>query len=227
MLCIGDLMLDEFVYGEVARISPEAPAPVIAVRAQRADDRRRRQCGAQSGRARRALHLHRRGRRRRCRARAQARRWPSSAASTRSWWSTKARRTTRKVRFVSEHFSTHLLRADWEAVAPVDAKIEAALIGHVAKAMPKSRRGGAVRLRQGRADPARDARRDRRREKSRQAGDRRSQGPRLQHLSRRHLDHAEPAGTRRRHAQRRRDRRGRSATRRRRWRARSAPRPCW
>src|ERR1700681_5082632 len=31
VLCIGDLMLDEFVYGEVSRISPEAPAPVIAV----------------------------------------------------------------------------------------------------------------------------------------------------------------------------------------------------
>ena len=32
MLCIGDLMLDEFVYGEVSRISPEAPTPVIAVK---------------------------------------------------------------------------------------------------------------------------------------------------------------------------------------------------
>src|SRR4051795_10860189 len=32
ILCIGDLMLDDFVYGEVARISPEAPAPVIAVK---------------------------------------------------------------------------------------------------------------------------------------------------------------------------------------------------
>jgi D-beta-D-heptose 7-phosphate kinase/D-beta-D-heptose 1-phosphate adenosyltransferase len=31
VLCIGDLMLDDFVYGEVTRISPEAPAPVIAV----------------------------------------------------------------------------------------------------------------------------------------------------------------------------------------------------
>src|SRR3569833_3994800 len=29
--CVGDLMLDEFVYGEASRISPEAPAPVIAV----------------------------------------------------------------------------------------------------------------------------------------------------------------------------------------------------
>ena len=31
VLCVGDLMLDEFVYGEVARISPEAPAPVRKV----------------------------------------------------------------------------------------------------------------------------------------------------------------------------------------------------
>ena len=27
VLCVGDLMLDEFVYGEVSRISPEAPVP--------------------------------------------------------------------------------------------------------------------------------------------------------------------------------------------------------
>ena len=32
VLCIGDLMLDDFVYGEVSRVSPEAPVPVIAVR---------------------------------------------------------------------------------------------------------------------------------------------------------------------------------------------------
>src|SRR5258707_6206743 len=32
VLCIGDLMLDEFVYGEVSRVSPEAPVPVIAAR---------------------------------------------------------------------------------------------------------------------------------------------------------------------------------------------------
>ena len=32
VLCIGDLMLDDFVYGEVSRISPEAPVPVIAVK---------------------------------------------------------------------------------------------------------------------------------------------------------------------------------------------------
>ena len=31
VVCIGDLMLDDFVYGEVSRISPEAPAPILAV----------------------------------------------------------------------------------------------------------------------------------------------------------------------------------------------------
>src|SRR6185312_5478487 len=55
----------------------------------------------------------------------------------------KQRQTTRKVRFVSEHFSTHLLRADWEMAAAVDAKSEDALIAHVAKALP---RAGAVVL---------------------------------------------------------------------------------
>ena len=31
MLCIGDVMLDHYVYGEVGRVSPEAPVPVLAV----------------------------------------------------------------------------------------------------------------------------------------------------------------------------------------------------
>ena len=31
MLCVGDLMLDRFIYGEVSRISPEAPIPVVRI----------------------------------------------------------------------------------------------------------------------------------------------------------------------------------------------------
>jgi D-beta-D-heptose 7-phosphate kinase/D-beta-D-heptose 1-phosphate adenosyltransferase len=27
--CVGDLMLDRYVYGEVTRVSPEAPIPVL------------------------------------------------------------------------------------------------------------------------------------------------------------------------------------------------------
>jgi len=49
----------------------------------------------------------------------------------------RKRQTTRKVRFVSEHFSTHLLRADWEMAAPIDKESEDELIGHVLKAMPQ------------------------------------------------------------------------------------------
>ena len=106
VLCVGDLMLDDFVYGEVARISPEAPAPVIAVKRSEMVDRRRRQRRAQYRRARRALHLRRRGRRdddagRTLKAALAGR----AARSRRISWSTGSRPTTRKVRFVSEHHS--------------------------------------------------------------------------------------------------------------------------
>src|SRR5919112_6915869 len=32
ILVLGDVMLDEFVWGDVSRISPEAPVPVVDVR---------------------------------------------------------------------------------------------------------------------------------------------------------------------------------------------------
>ena len=32
ILCVGDLMLDRFIHGDVSRISPEAPIPILAVR---------------------------------------------------------------------------------------------------------------------------------------------------------------------------------------------------
>jgi len=47
------------------------------------------------------------------------------------------RQTTRKVRFVSEHFSTHLLRADWETAEPIETAAEDAMIDHVRRAVPK------------------------------------------------------------------------------------------
>jgi D-beta-D-heptose 7-phosphate kinase/D-beta-D-heptose 1-phosphate adenosyltransferase len=31
VLCVGDVMLDRYVYGTVERISPEAPIPILAV----------------------------------------------------------------------------------------------------------------------------------------------------------------------------------------------------
>src|SRR5262249_62255064 len=32
IVALGDLMLDEFIWGEVRRISPEAPVPVVEVK---------------------------------------------------------------------------------------------------------------------------------------------------------------------------------------------------
>ena len=31
ILCIGDIMLDKFLYGDVERISPEAPVPIFKI----------------------------------------------------------------------------------------------------------------------------------------------------------------------------------------------------
>ena len=120
VLCVGDLMLDEFVYGDVSRISPEAPAPVIAVQRSEinvggagnvarnitslgancifvglvGDD----EAGATEGRAR-------------------ARRSDRAAPGRRS-----SRPTTRKVRFVSEHFSTHHAARRLGVAAPASAE---------------------------------------------------------------------------------------------------------
>ena len=142
VLCIGDLMLDEFVYGDVSRISPEAPTPVIAVK------RTELMIGGAGNVARNLVGLGVR-----CIFIGVVGDDDTGGALTKALGShpliefylvvDETRQTTRKVRFVSEHHSTHLLRADWEMVATVDAGSEDALIGHVIKAMP---RVGAVVL---------------------------------------------------------------------------------
>src|SRR5215475_1196312 len=123
VLCIGDLMLDEFVYGEVSRISPEAPAPVIA--AQRSETH----IGGAGNVARNIASLGAR-----CifvalvgedDAGARLRGALAEIAGIESVLvSDPSRPTTRKVRFVSEHFSTHMLRADWEQAAPASTEVE-------------------------------------------------------------------------------------------------------
>src|SRR6201996_3000204 len=121
VLCVGDLMLDEFVYGEVSRISPEAPAPVIAAR------RSETNIGGAGNVARNIASLGGRcifvglvG--------------ADEAGSV--LVPDPARPTTRKMRFVSEHFSTHMLRADWELAAPASAEIEQKLIDAVVPRLP-------------------------------------------------------------------------------------------
>src|SRR5437764_512656 len=137
VLCIGDLMLDDFVYGDVSRISPEAPAPVITVNRQEVV------IGGAGNVARNIASLGARclfvgvvgdddgGRA----VRAALATEPNIEASL---VIDRSRPTTRKVRFVSEHHSTHLLRADWEVARPIDAEREEAVIAHVLAMLPRA-----------------------------------------------------------------------------------------
>jgi D-beta-D-heptose 7-phosphate kinase/D-beta-D-heptose 1-phosphate adenosyltransferase len=136
VLCVGDLMLDEFVYGEVSRISPEAPAPVIAV--QRSETN----VGGAGNVARNVASLGARcifvgligedeaGAKLKA-ALTEEKRIESILVHD------SARPTTRKVRFVSEHFSTHMLRADWELAAPATADTERKLIDAILPLLPR------------------------------------------------------------------------------------------
>ena len=137
VLCVGDLMLDEFVYGEVSRISPEAPAPVIAV--QRSETN----IGGAGNVARNVASVGAR-----CifvgligeddagdRLKAQL---AQEGGIESVLVCDPARPTTRKVRFVSEHFSTHMLRADWELAQPASADIEQKLIDAILPCLPRA-----------------------------------------------------------------------------------------
>ncbi|MGH6711501.1 MAG: D-glycero-beta-D-manno-heptose-7-phosphate kinase [Bradyrhizobium sp.] len=142
VLCIGDLMLDEFVYGEVSRISPEAPAPVIAV--QRSETN----VGGAGNVARNIASLGGR-----CifagligedEAGARLRSELAQESGIEAVLvSDPDRPTTRKVRFVSEHFSTHMLRADWELAQPAAPAIEQKLIDAI---LPQLARADIVLL---------------------------------------------------------------------------------
>ena len=137
VLCIGDLMLDDFVYGEVVRISPEAAAPVIAVK------RSEMVIGGAGNVARNIASLGAQcifiglvgedeaGRTLKAALAAEPRIEASLVVDG-------SRPTTRKVRFVSEHYATHMLRADWEEARPADAKAEKALLDHVLAALPRA-----------------------------------------------------------------------------------------
>jgi D-beta-D-heptose 7-phosphate kinase/D-beta-D-heptose 1-phosphate adenosyltransferase len=142
VLCVGDLMLDEFVYGEVSRISPEAPAPVIAV--QRSETN----IGGAGNVARNIASLGAR-----CifagligedDAGAKLKTELALESLIESVLVCDSTRpTTRKVRFVSEHFSTHMLRADWELAQPAVAGIEQKLIDAI---LPQIARADIVLL---------------------------------------------------------------------------------
>ncbi len=137
VVCVGDLMLDDFVYGEVSRISPEAPAPVLAV------TRNDLTVGGAGNVARNVAALGAR-----CvflgvvgeddASRTLMRALAAEPLIEPHLVVDPARPTTRKVRFVSEHHSTHLLRADWELAQPLNAKTEKVLIDRTLAVLPRA-----------------------------------------------------------------------------------------
>jgi D-beta-D-heptose 7-phosphate kinase/D-beta-D-heptose 1-phosphate adenosyltransferase len=139
VLCVGDLMLDHFVYGDVSRVSPEAPSLVIAV------GREEQLLGGAGNVARGVAALGAR-----CifvgvigedeSGRALTRTFADDYSDTIETYLMvdPSRPTTRKVRFVSEHHSTHLLRADWELAGPLRPDIEQSLIRACLRALPSA-----------------------------------------------------------------------------------------
>jgi len=136
VLCIGDVMLDDFVYGEVTRISPEAPTPVLAVKYNTVE------IGGAGNVARNIAALGAT-----CvfiglvgdddAGLSLRNALAKLGAVIPELVIDKTRPTTRKVRFVSEHHSAHLMRADWEMAAPANADSQAAIIAQAQAAMPK------------------------------------------------------------------------------------------
>ncbi len=136
VLCVGDVMLDEFVYGDVTRISPEAPTPVLKVRHNTVEiggagnvARNIAALGAECvfigliGNDEAGLIL--------------SNAFAKLGSIVPDLVVDQTRQTTRKVRYVSEHHSTHLMRADWETPQPASPESEAAIIAYAEAAMPK------------------------------------------------------------------------------------------
>lgn len=129
VLVVGDVMLDEFVYGETRRISPEAATPVLSV------SRIARMVGGAGNVARgiAALDVN-------CELLGVVGEDVTGNDLMRelAGWNTPRlipwvlmdgqRPTTRKTRFVSESHSSHLLRVDTEKVLPISINMERDLV---------------------------------------------------------------------------------------------------
>jgi D-beta-D-heptose 7-phosphate kinase/D-beta-D-heptose 1-phosphate adenosyltransferase len=130
VLVVGDIMLDRFVYGQVSRISPEAPAPVLEtagpldiVGGSGNVVRNIVSLGAACeivavvGRddAAQSIREHLKG----------------IDVSADGLIEVEGRVTTVKTRFVAYLHNTHLLRADTEDTTPVNRKIEDAIIAAI------------------------------------------------------------------------------------------------
>ena len=147
VLVVGDVILDEYLDGDAARISPEAPVPVLRFTGQHAVLGGAANTAANVTSLGGPRHAGWPGRRRRGRCRrapaVRGRRVQLEALSD-------GRETTRKVRVVSRQ--QQLLRIDYETTADIDAACRERLLERGRHARGRRRHRGGVRLRQGPAD---------------------------------------------------------------------------
>jgi D-beta-D-heptose 7-phosphate kinase/D-beta-D-heptose 1-phosphate adenosyltransferase len=130
VLCLGDVMLDRFVSGQVKRISPESPVPVLSISAT---------TSVPGGAANVARNIAALGGR--CTllgvvgvdaAGRELQHAIDSMAGVHALFSvSKERPTSEKVRFVAN--GQHMLRADAELIAPIEPEVERALIDTIAE----------------------------------------------------------------------------------------------
>jgi len=135
VLCIGDVMLDRYVYGDVARVSPEAPTVVLAAKWEDMTP---------GGAGNVALNITGLGAR--CvlvsaigedeAGRTLTERLAKEKKIEPRLVQDAGRPTTLKTRFVSEHYSTHLLRADWEDARPIEIERENNILARALDALP-------------------------------------------------------------------------------------------
>lgn len=134
VLCIGDIMLDRFVYGAVRRISPEGPIPILH------EDRRRAMLGGAGNVAANLVALGAA-----CKLIAVrgddedgaelAGMVADLARADAQIITVPGRPTTRKTRFIAA--GQQILRVDREVAAPIPDAITARLIGLVEAAAPR------------------------------------------------------------------------------------------
>jgi D-beta-D-heptose 7-phosphate kinase/D-beta-D-heptose 1-phosphate adenosyltransferase len=135
VLVVGDFMLDEYIWGEVRRISPEAPVPVVAIR--------RRNC-VPGGAGNTAMNVASLGGRALLAgvvgADTAGERLRSAFAqhglATHGVLVDKERATTTKTRIVAHH--QHVVRIDEEQVTPLALALEEELLRWLERLMPEA-----------------------------------------------------------------------------------------
>src|SRR5574341_1015090 len=132
---VGDLMLDRFIRGRVARISPEAPVPVVEVNQPETQHL--------GGAGNVAANLAALGARatvfgvvgRDEAGRALLRELSRNLIGAAGIVTDSARPTTVKMRIIAEHH--HVVRADWEKAAPLSAVLEQRLLAAFEQLAPR------------------------------------------------------------------------------------------